>query len=85
MSEAKEGASAVARLSRRPIPAEMKLIPSYVATSRVGDMLSVSTATVRRLIESGTLEAIRVGHVYRVKRSSLMRFLGYESGGEADV
>ena len=60
------------------VPAELKMVPRYVAPARVARMLDVSSQTVRRMIERGELEAVRVGSMMRIKRDSLMRMLGEE-------
>lgn len=41
----------------------------------VAKMLKVSHMTVRRLIESGDLEAFKVGNQWRIKHEALDRFM----------
>ena len=43
--------------------------------NEVASLLKVSPKTVRRLIESGKLGAVRVGRVYRVPHKALEEFL----------
>jgi len=43
--------------------------------NEVASLLKVSPKTVRRLIESGKLSAVRVGRVYRVPHKALEAFL----------
>jgi excisionase family DNA binding protein len=39
------------------------------------DMLAVSLKTVRRLVASGALAAVRVGHQIRISREALSNYL----------
>lgn len=43
----------------------------YLTVEEVSKFLRVSTPTVRQLIESGELKAVRVGRQYRIAREDL--------------
>lgn len=48
---------------------------ALLTPSEVGRRLAISTVTVRRLIASGSLPAVRVGHQLRVDPEELRRWL----------
>lgn len=47
----------------------------YLSTAQIAEILDVHEETVRRYIRKGTLPAIKIGGVYRVKREDFERFL----------
>jgi excisionase family DNA binding protein len=48
---------------------------SFVTVAEVASQLRVSNMTVYRLIQSGQLQAVRVGRSYRIRESEVDRFL----------
>jgi excisionase family DNA binding protein len=48
---------------------------SLLTVAEVARAMRVSTMTVYRLIRSGDLPAVRVGHNYRVRASDVERYL----------
>lgn len=48
----------------------------------IASMLRVSNATVYRLLESGQLQGFKVGTQWRIKQSSLERFIEEQGKGE---
>ena len=56
------------------------ILPCEVFTSsEVAAMLRVSDRQIRRLIERGDLEAIRVGGIWRIKKESLSAWIDRQS------
>jgi len=53
----------------------------FYTVAEVAQLMRVSGMTIYRLIRSGELRALRVGHSYRVPAGSLETFLA--SGGSA--
>ena len=51
----------------------------------VSERMSVSVATLRSYIDSGRLEATRVGREYRVTDEALRSFLGLNPAAPADL
>jgi len=51
--------------------------------NEVASLLKVSPKSVRRLIQSGKLSAVRVGRVYRVPHKALEQFLAQASTTKA--
>jgi len=47
----------------------------FVTVAEVADALRVSNMTVYRLIQAGTLPAVRVGRSYRIREDDLDRYL----------
>ena len=53
------------------------VITSHVLTMReVADVLRVSSRTVRRMIDRGELQAVRIGRSVRVQRAAVEALLG---------
>ncbi len=48
---------------------------ALLTVAEVASSMRVSTMTVYRLIKSGELAAVRVGHNYRVRRGEVERYL----------
>ena len=46
----------------------------FYTTTQVANMLQVTGATVRSMIDRGDLGALRVGGQWRIRRSDLIRF-----------
>ena len=55
----------------------MEGIPAIMTRSDVQKILKVSKGTVLKLIQSGELEAFRLGNSYRVTREALMNYIEY--------
>jgi len=49
--------------------------PAYLTVAEVADMLRVSNMTVYRLINAGSLPAVRVGKSYRLTEADIDRYL----------
>ena len=49
--------------------------PDILAVKQAQDILGVGRVSVYRLIESGQIEAFRIGRVYKVPKQSLIQFL----------
>jgi excisionase family DNA binding protein len=47
----------------------------FLTVSEVAKTLRVSSMTVYRLVNSGQLDAVRVGRSYRIRESDLQRYL----------
>jgi excisionase family DNA binding protein len=52
---------------------------SLLTVAEVGAHMRVSKMTVYRLIKSGELAAVRVGHNYRIREAELERYLAERS------
>jgi excisionase family DNA binding protein len=52
---------------------------SLLTVAEVASAMRVSTMTVYRLIKSGDLPAVRVGHNYRVRGADVERYLASRS------
>ena len=48
---------------------------AFLTVAEVAAAMRVSTMTVYRLIKSGELAAVRVGHNYRIREDDLERYL----------
>jgi excisionase family DNA binding protein len=55
--------------------AERAARPVYLTVAEVAEMLRVSNMTVYRLINSGSLPAVRVGKSYRLTEADVDRYL----------
>lgn len=49
--------------------------PTYVTVRELATELRVSRMTIYRLLESGALASVRVGHSYRVTRAAVDAYL----------
>jgi excisionase family DNA binding protein len=49
--------------------------PAFLTVAEVADMLRVSNMTVYRLINAGSLPAVRVGKSYRLTEADVDRYL----------
>ena len=47
----------------------------FVTVAEVASMLRVSNMTVYRLIQAGTIPAVRVGRSYRIREDDVDRYL----------
>jgi excisionase family DNA binding protein len=47
----------------------------YVTVAEVADQLRVSNMTVYRLVQAGTIPALRVGRSYRIREDDVDRYL----------
>ncbi len=54
---------------------QMAPLPTLLSVSTVANELSVSTKTVRRLIERGVLPCCRVGRLVRIRSADLEQFV----------
>jgi excisionase family DNA binding protein len=52
---------------------------NLLTVAEVASSMRVSSMTVYRLIKSGDLAAVRVGHNYRVRRDEVERYLASRS------
>jgi excisionase family DNA binding protein len=59
----------------------MTPLPTLLSVSAVAIELSVSTKTVRRLIERGALPCCRVGRLVRIRAVDLARFIASGTEG----
>lgn len=50
-------------------------LPQLLSVDDVAASLSVSSKTVRRMIDRGTISACRVGRLVRVQRADLERYI----------
>jgi excisionase family DNA binding protein len=48
---------------------------TLLTVAEVADLMRVSTMTVYRLIKSGEMAAVRVGHNYRIRGAEVDRYL----------
>ena len=55
-------------------------LPTLLSVSTVANELSVSTKTVRRLIERGALPCCRVGRLVRIRSADLAQFVASGTG-----
>ncbi len=55
--------------------AERASRPAYLTVAEVAEMLRVSNMTVYRLINAGSLPAVRVGKSYRLTEADVDRYL----------
>lgn len=53
----------------------MKQIDQYIGIADVSARLGVSKDTIYKLIRNKELKGIRIGNVFKVKESELVRFL----------
>jgi excisionase family DNA binding protein len=58
----------------------MAPLPTLLSVSAVAIELSVSTKTVRRLIERGTLPSCRIGRLVRIRAVDLAEFVASGTG-----
>ena len=54
--------------------------PDILTVRQVQDILGIGRVGVYKLIESGTLHAFRVGHAYKIPRSSLTSYQNTKKG-----
>ena len=55
------------------------MTPHLLTVREVASVMRVSTMTVYRLIKTGELAAVRVGHNYRIREDDLERYLSARS------
>ncbi len=55
--------------------------PVVYTVPEVAELLRVSSRTVRRMVEAGTLRVVHAGHFIRIPAESLQSYL---SGGQPD-
>lgn len=60
-------------------------MPEFYSTQDVADRLGVSIFTIRRYIQSGKLEAVKLEGGYRVHRAALDAFLAERSTSATGV
>jgi excisionase family DNA binding protein len=70
-----------AKLSDRGFVPLNTPLPTLLSVSAVAIELSVSTKTVRRLIERGALPCCRVGRLVRIRAVDLARFIASGTEG----
>lgn len=56
-------------------------MPEFYSTQDVADRLGVSIFTIRRYIQSGKLDAVKLDGGYRVSRTALDHFLAERATG----
>lgn len=61
-----------------PSNGQAQVFPEVMSVSEVCKVLHVSCGSVHRLIERGTLRAVRVGNLFRVYRDSVQKLLPSE-------
>ena len=54
----------------------MNTTDRLMTTGEIAEILNVKPATIRKWIESGSLDALPVGQQWRIKLSALEAFLG---------
>lgn len=58
-------------------------LPDVIGTGEAARLLNVHPATVRRMIESGELRAVRIGHGHnKIARDSVAAILAPLAGGD---
>lgn len=60
-------------------------MPEFYSTQDVADRLGVSIFTIRRYIQAGKLEAVKLDGGYRVSRTALDEFLARRSMPAVDA
>ena len=55
--------------------------PDILTVRQVQDILGIGRVGVYKLIESGALHAFRIGHAYKIPRSSLTSYQNAKKGG----
>lgn len=58
--------------------------PVFHTTNEVADLLKVHVKTIREMIKSGRLQAVRVGKEYRITEDQVRRYIGENSTGRPD-
>lgn len=56
--------------------------PDVMDAAKAAELLGVATATIRREIDRGNLEAFHVGRCVRIKKAALISYI--EQGGGID-
>ena len=60
---------------------QLATLPDILTVRQVQDILGIGRVGVYKLIESGTLHAFRIGHAYKIPRSSLTSYQNTKKGG----
>lgn len=55
-------------------------LPQLLSVDDVAGVLSVSSKTVRRMLDRGTLSYCRVGRLVRIQRANLERYIASSTG-----
>lgn len=71
--------------SESAVDALLRDQPRMLNLAQVGEVLSTSTPTIRRLVEAGSLPAVRLSRQWRVARDDLREYLLTPSGLEDDT
>lgn len=58
-----------------PGSATMTPTPVFYTTEEIADLLKVSAKTVREMIKSKRLEAVRVGKEYRITEDQIRKYI----------
>ena len=58
-----------------PRGAMMAPAPMFYTTEEVADLLKISAKTVREMIKSKRLEAVRVGKEYRITEDQIRKYI----------
>ena len=78
-------AGKIVYLSDVPAPPQVKLFdqePDVMSVTKAAKLLDVSSATVRREINRGNLEAIHVGRAVRITKTALLKYIGETQNDE---
>lgn len=51
------------------------MLNKLLTVNEVAKLLRVSNMTIYRLVKSGSMNAVRVGHSYRIDKSDIERYL----------
>ena len=60
---------------------QLATLPDILTVRQVQDILGIGRVGVYKLIESGVLHAFRIGHAYKIPRSSLATDQDTKKGG----
>lgn len=60
---------------------QLATLPDILTVRQVQDILGIGRVGVYKLIESGALHAFRIGHAYKIPRSSLATYQNTKKGG----
>ena len=59
----------------------LKDCPSFISIKEVSVLLGVNERTIRRLIDAGKLQSVKVGKAIRIPKENLIKYL---EGGRTD-
>lgn len=64
----------------KPNTKQLMTQPDILTVRQVQDILGIGRVGVYKLIESGALHAFRIGHAYKIPRSSLATYQNTKKG-----